>query len=881
MAENERIDVTTSDVVALRECRAKYELSSLNLKNSKSKKEELSSNAFAALKTAIINGEDISSSMKKFTDTCMEKEWYDYEFSYESAKERVHALYTRLGEYLVDSIGKDIVSYDIQLSYPFGINYYKVPIRNIKTNADMIIKRDGYIEAIILSSGISTVSKAARKPENLPENDLAISVMYAAMRQLYPDDIIKVSVYYLSSKDDKGTNYVLYEYREGKNIASATFDTSVDALQHLKHVMCIRKEKQCQFCHQIDCCQISPFVNEIQEKTESTSNGKKFNLTPAQEEIVNHIDGPMLVEAAPGTGKTASLVNRLLNMINKGIDPKSILMITFTKKARAEIENRVSNLLGNETVMPEIQTFNGCGYNILRDNPNILGELRLAEDFDKKSLIERALSDCVKEGIVIKGVNYSDMRSQFGLVNTMYDYFDKLESFGLERFTEIYSSKKDVAGIYSVYSKYKQLFEELNYISYDEQISLVNQLFQNPDVLSAYQQKWRYIMVDEFQDVSLDQFNMIYSLSEQHRNLVCVGDCDQAIYSFRGGSNRFALEFKEYFPDAQIVYMVDNFRCTKPIVEAANTLIKNNVERFDKTIISHKDGVPVLLYRDCFDGENGIYSSLISEGYAPGDIAVIATTNKSLTYFGERIAPDGSLKPKDYVIKDSVFLALLDILDLHENGLDNDRTLYRVLILAGATRNDFLDMKRDTSIPLCICSEIPDLTLKPIENHKDTPLWRAGLKVKSAMREFAYAGKIEDILTNICKDMFGITEHPVINYLVEKCDERCISTTSQLLSLMLAMVTYNDSARVGYKENCERVNLVTAHDSKGKEFPCVIVYGVENFKNDEEGRRLLYVALTRAKEKLVIIESFRKQDSMVNEFNYMCREVLQGRRSHG
>ena len=188
--------------------------------------------------------------MKKFTDTCMEKVWYDYEFSYESAKKRVHALYTRLGEYLVDSIGKDIVSYDIQLSYPFGINYYKVPIRNIKTNADMIIKRDGYIEAIILSSGISTVSKAARKPENLPENDLAISVMYAAMRQLYPDDIIKVSVYYLSSKDDKGTNYVLYEYREGKNIASATFDTSVDALQHLKYVMCIRKEKLCQFCHQ-------------------------------------------------------------------------------------------------------------------------------------------------------------------------------------------------------------------------------------------------------------------------------------------------------------------------------------------------------------------------------------------------------------------------------------------------------------------------------------------------------------------------------------------------------------------------------------------------------------------------------------------------------
>lgn len=879
MAE-QRIDVSASQVIALRECKTKFELDSLHLKSKNSDKLMLSSRAFNAVKSALQNGEDMKEALMQFANAQITREWYDFDFSYEAAKERTVFLYTRLGYFLKNALGDDVASFNVFLSYPFGINYFKVPIDNINVVADVIVKREDCIEAILLSSGASHLSQSARKIENLPENDLEISIVYAAMRSLYPDETIKVSKYFLLSKDDKGTSYAEYEAKPGKNIASASFDTCVDALSHLKSVMCFKMEKSCSDCHERDCCQFSTHFQEKEEVVASDSH--TFEMTAAQKQIVEHIDGPMLVEAAPGTGKTASLVNRLKHMVDNGVDAKSILMITFTKKARAEIEKRVSNLLGEGAELPTIQTFNGCGYDILRDNPKNLGELRLAEDFDKKALVEQALKDCVSEGIIIKNVNYSNMTGAYGLVQTTFDYIDKIDNYGRERFVEMYSSKKDVQGYLAVYDKYQQLFDEGNFISYDEQVTLVNKLFEDNSILNAYQEKWKYIMVDEFQDVSLPQFNMIYALSEKYRNIVCVGDCDQAIYSFRGGSNKFALEFKEYYPEAKLVYMVDNFRCTDTIVAAANSLIKNNRDRYDKTIIAHKNGKPVLLYRDCPNGENTIYNNLLNEGYAPGDIAVIATTNKALAHFGNVIAPDGSLTPKDYVINDSVFLALKDIIELKECGFDNDRILYRVLVAAGASREDFLNLKRDRNVPLYCCKDLPDMTLKPLDEHYDTPLWRAGLKVKAAMREFVYAGDIEHILSNVCKDIFGFSDHPVVNYLVEKCDERCINKTKPLLALMNSMILYGDSARVGYGESSNRVNLITAHDSKGKEFPCVVIYGAENFKNDEEGRRLLYVALTRAKKRLVVIEGFRNPDSMVNEFSADCREdVLQERRRIG
>lgn len=879
---NERIDVIASQVISLRECKSKFELESMNLKDNDSDKLDLSKNMFNAVKSALKKSEkDLHTYIKQCARQFINPSWYDYDFSYEAAVEKTSILYARLGSYLADSLGDSAASYDVELSYPFNINYYKVPVGNIKVNADIIIRREGYVEAICLETGMPTVSSAARKPENLPENDLMISIIYAAMRVMYPEDTIKVSLYHLVSKDDKGTTYVEYERKQGKNIASAVFDTCVDALVHLKNVMCIRVKKDCDNCFDRDCCQFSCFKEEQNDTEESNISESKppvIKRTETQEMIVNHMDGPLLVEAAPGTGKTASLVGRLEKMISNGIDPKNILMITFTKKAKAEIENRVCRILDGGAEMPDINTFNGCGYNILRDNPNILGELKLAEDYDKKSLVEQALKDCYSEGIVIQNVNYGNMNGKYGLVQTCFDYFNKISELGEEVFRTNYA-KKDTAGILAVYNKYQYLFENGNYIDYNEQISLVNKLFkEHPDVLNSYQDKWRYIMVDEFQDVSIEQFNLIYALSYKYQNIVCVGDCDQAIYGFRGGTNAFALEFKEYFPDAQIIYMVDNFRCTDNIVDVANHLIKNNKDRFDKTITAHKKGRVVALVKG-IGYESRIYNEL-TKSYKPGEIAVISTTNKQLSHFGEIISPDGSLKPKDYIINDSVFLAIKDILELRENGFNNDRVLYRVLTFAGATRDDFLKIRRKADEPMYMSADLPDMTLKPLDENHDTPLWNAGLKVKAAMREFVYAGDIERILSGVCNDIFGFSSHPVINYLVEKCDERCITHMKQLYELMQAMVLYEDSARVGYSDNEERLNLVTAHDSKGKEFPCVIVYGAENFKNTEEGRRLLYVAITRAIDRLVIIEGFNAPDSMVNEFADRCR-ILKGGVANG
>lgn len=878
-------DFSSSQITALRECKTSFELNLLNLKNKVSKKLMINRNGIATIISAMAGGKDLDAAIDEYVNSYIEAEWYNFKPSYDAARERTSIILKRLAGYL-DNYIKDAlnISYSVNLSYPFNTAYYNVPIRNIYEYADIVLDRNEYIEVIKVCSGMPIESAKARKVENLPENSLLVSILYAGARQLYPDRDIKVSLFYLINKDDKGTNYMPYESKEGKNIVHAAF-SDVDPMQHLKYVMCFKVPRDCNNCLSKSCCQFSSMIYENKDTNEEIINGN-FEPTKSQKEVINHLNGPMLVEAAPGTGKTASLVNRLNTMVNSGINPENILMITFTNKARDEIKQRVSHLF-NDDKLPHIETFNSCGYNILRDNPTILGgDIRLADDIDRKVLTEKALKDCADEGLMIDGVNYSNFYGQFGLINTVYGYFEKIESYGREGFILAYKDKKDVYGLLAVYEKYQLYFQQGNYISYDEQITLVNKLFNNnPKVLETYQDKFKYIMVDEFQDINLEQFNMVYSLSLKYRNIVCVGDCDQAIYSFRGGSNKFALEFKDYYPDTKLVYMVDNFRCTEPIVDVANALILNNSERYDKKIVAHKSGTVVSLYENLpTGGEAVIYNNCLNN-FKPGEIAIISRTNKMLSHFGEIIAPDNSLKPKDYVVTDSVFNALRDIISLKVNGFDNDEALYRCLIIAGATRKDLLKLARDKNSSLyndlTAQGAIPKLGLEPIEEHSVTSLWTAAMKIKNSIKEFAYGGNMENILRKIVFHMFGYENHPCINVLLQKADERCIKKVEGLLSLMDNMVLFEDTTRVGYGESINKPNLLTAHDSKGKEFPCVILYGIEDFRVDEESRRVLYVALTRAKEKLIIINNFNSE-SMLPEIRNHCRnEYLQERRANG
>jgi len=383
-------------------------------------------------------------------------------------------------------------------------------------------------------------------------------------------------------------------------------------------------------------------------------------------------------------------------------------------------------------------------------------------------------------------------------------------------------------------------------------------------------------MVDEFQDVNEAQFKMVKMLAGSKENVVCVGDSDQSIYSWRGGDPSFALNFKDYFPSAEIVFMVDNFRCTKSIADVANTLISNNTDRYNKNIAAHKDGMPVWFY-DLKNNPSdiGIIIGSLLKKFKPGEIAIISRKNNSLDKFGLCIDPTGNLTSKEFLIEDAVFLSIRDLLTFMSDQL-NDEALYRLLVRCGAGKNDFSKIKlKNCSLMDCLNNNT-SLTY-------DTDLGRAYEKILKALEylknsdDFYEDGVMESTLSRIINILFDFDFHPVIKILTDKAYERIIRTKSELLFYMNSLVNYGDSTEVSYKETDEKFNLLTAHSSKGKEFPCVVIYGVDAFESTPEERRLLYVSMTRAKESLFIIKNM-DSENMVEEFKTCCHEAFLRRR---
>lgn len=883
MEAERKADMTANQFLALHKCRKNYIISRIGIKSTTETKETINTQGFKEIKNAILKENNIRECITGFANKFILPSWYEFEESHEAEINRTILLHSRMGEYLSNYLQGDKYKTDVTLSVNLNQTVNDVYVGKVTVNADFIVTRGNLIEIIMFQSGMPSESLRARKLENLPVNSVFINLIYAAARAVYPKNSVTVTLFYLKNKDDKGTTYQNYEHKPGKNIVSHTFNDE-EPLTHLFNALSFKCDRNCDSCNNQKLCKTSKYIPAPVKKNERNITSD-YKPTDEQLKVIKHINGPMLVEAVPGAGKTASLVKRQKNLTDSGISPSNILMITFTKKARSEILERVSGIIDGDC-LPVIETFNSFGYNILRENPKILGECRLADETDKKEITLQALKSCAREGIMISNMQYAYVDGDYGLINTVFDYFEKIESNGKECFKLQYENKKDVNGIFKVYDRYKEILANGNYINYDEQVSLVVRMFkENPSILSNYQEIYKYIMVDEYQDINDDQFELIFLLSSRYKNIVCVGDTDQAIYGFRGGTIKYSLSFKEYFPDAQIVFMQDNFRCTDNIISAANTLITNNTERFDKKIIPHKSGNLPLLYSYLpYGGEKRIIDNLCTK-YKPEDIAVIAVSNKSLLRFGEKIDPTGGLSPKDYLINDAVFLSIRDILEIKAKGTADDSVLARLLLSVGASLSDFPEFKNTSDTlhnRLYINGYIPELIPLPLDSdikHKETSLWEAGVKLRKTLYGLSFTRGIKESVSCITKNLFGILEHPVINALSEIADERLITSSKSLLCVINNMIRFKSSKRVGY-DSTNRLNLLTAHDSKGKEFSCVIIDGIDEFRVSEESRRLLYVALTRAKETLIIIENMNTEN-MLPEFKHCLRQMYLRERRAG
>lgn len=868
-------NLTVNELRYLNTCPELYAIKRIGMKSRTSEKRLIIRKCINALSAALSDETDYVSAVVNAVES-IPKDFFIHSCEEDAMKMKLEAELLRVGGYLLEYIGGDSCKSSVKYDFSYGENYRDCQIDKVTGMADLVIERKEYIEAIYIRSGLPAESYIARSDANKPINSITINAIYNGIRTMYPGRGIKVSLFYLTSKkDDKKKDFFAdYELSKGSNIISV--DYSPQDSGNLSYALQVNRTCKCSECDQRTTCRLKTVrIEEELPSIERTEESKSYEYTDSQKKVIDHVNGAMYIEAVPGAGKTAVLTERCCALVNKGIKPDNILCVTFTNKAKDELKARLTK---KGCVDVSIETFNSLGYNILRECSSMVGDVRLAEDVDKKPLIEKALSDCYNEGIRVRGANYSALQGgEYCLVNMFYKKIENIETYGIDAYLENRAGKDDTENTLKVYEYYKQLLKVDNYIYYDEQISKAIELFENkPNILKMYQNRFKYIMVDEFQDVNEAQFKMVKMLAGSKENVVCVGDSDQSIYSWRGGDPSFALNFKDYFPSAEIVFMVDNFRCTKSIADVANTLISNNTDRYNKNIAAHKDGMPVWFY-DLKNNPSdiGIIIGSLLKKFKPGEIAIISRKNNSLDKFGLCIDPTGNLTSKEFLIEDAVFLSIRDLLTFMSDQL-NYEALYRLLVRCGAGKNDFSKIKlKNCSLMDCLNNNT-SLTY-------DTDLGRAYEKILKALEylknsdDFYEDGVMESTLSRIINILFDFDFHPVIKILTDKAYERIIRTKSELLFYMNSLVNYGDSTEVSYKETDEKFNLLTAHSSKGKEFPCVVIYGVDAFESTPEERRLLYVSMTRAKESLFIIKNM-DSENMVEEFKTCCHEAFLRRR---
>ena len=302
------------------------------------------------------------------------------------------------------------------------------------------------------------------------------------------------------------------------------------------------------------------------------------NLNPKQKEAVLHKDGPMLVLAGAGSGKTKVLTSRIAYLIDNGVSPANILAITFTNKAAREMKERVINLVGYDANYIQISTFHSLGLKIIKENYEFLG-------YDKNFII---LDSDDTLTIVKKLMKELNMNPKFYNAKQIRNKISsaKNELITPEKFNKIEFDSQ----IVTLYKKYCQKLKQGNSVDFDDLLILPIKLFEiSPNILESYQERYKYLLIDEYQDTNEAQYVFSKMLAAKYRNIFVVGDNDQAIYAFRGANFKNILNFEKDYPDCKTILLEENYRSTQTILNAANSVIKHNKKRKDKTLWSNND----------------------------------------------------------------------------------------------------------------------------------------------------------------------------------------------------------------------------------------------------------------------------------------------------
>lgn len=795
------------------------------------------------------------------------EEWFSFPWQRERAIKNdtfcVHRFLAWLGTDYTVLHTNHTVSIPVSASLPDGTNELSVKV-------PLVLQfKSGRYGAILLFNKAADKSLKGKTLHTSVATDLYAMVAKAALEQSFPG--ICVSNVYLRCEDDSDENMIpTFRVNDTKksNVFSQTYNAYYEDgvfqrdffMDVLYSVLAQPMESPCYTCSKQYLCSVKDVrkPSKVDKKTSSTYVLPEYTQT--QKEVISHTNGPMLVCAGPGSGKTATLVGRVKRLIDDGVPPELILVITFTTKAADELRERCASFC-KEGESPKISTLNALGYEILKAHADLFNtEINLLSLSEQTKLV-KALISVTPE---LTGINYDTYeKGKYGLYKTICD---KLNKYCKAQSSDAFFQSEPGLGTDFIpfAEQYKEIISARGYISFDEQVSLCNTLFdEHDDVRQIYSHLYRYIMVDEYQDINAEQAKFIYSIGS-HENLVVVGDDDQAVYGFRGASNFFMLNFPKEFPNAKTVVLKDNFRSTQTLVTAAQNLISNNKQRIEKDIsCARGNGMSPKIIRDISPSAiDAVVNECLANGYSYGDIAVLSTKNAPLEKLHKAMSVPTVLA-KSFLRQDILFLYVYDILMLFDN-LDDDSTFYHYFQLFGID----VPLQKGVSVYTSLLSKgYPDvrayeqyaeyiedkeyLALRILSNMFFL-LESEHVKPSSFIASVEYHTGLENTISSLA--------------LAEMLETNCIQTIPALKEYMEYMISFEDDTRieVGHEDS---VLLITSHESKGMEFPVVLM--LNDYKEmSEESRRLFYVAMTRAKDRLYIMQDASCKNAFLEEFAF-------------
>ena len=627
-------------------------------------------------------------------------------------------------------------------------------------------------------------------------------------------------------------------------------------------------------------------------------------LNNEQREAVFCTEGPLLMLAGAGSGKTRSLTHRIAYLIEeKGVAPWNILAITFTNKAAQEMRERVDALVGYGSEDIWISTFHATCSRILRRHIDLLGYDRnftIYDASDQKSLMKEVLKE-----MKIDTKQFPERSVMSEISSAKNEYKSPLD------YRNEYGSNFRNQRIADIYERYQKRLKENNALDFDDLLVKMVDLFQtNPDVLEHYQDRFQYIMVDEYQDTNTVQFLLVSLLAKKYRNLCVVGDDDQSIYKFRGANIYNILNFEKVFPDAQVIRLEQNYRSTQNILNAANGVIANNKGRKEKKLWTENQKGELVHFKQYdteYDEADGVVSRinfLAMRGVQYKDMAILYRTNAQSRIFEEK------LKQKNIpyaIVRGISFYDRKEIKDLMsylkvvDSGMDDlsvkriinvpkrgigQTTINRLQEFAILNQMSFLDAVFNAD-------EIPEVARALAKLHKFADMIEE-------FREYAIEHEISELLEHI----LDVTQYRA-ELEAEGTDES-ISRLEDIEELFNDIAYYEEEEENSnlrdflaekdmytlnagidnLEDENNKVLLMTLHNAKGLEFNNVFLGGMEEgvfpgfgamMSGDEseieEERRLCYVGITRAKERLFLSAAKRRMLRGQTQYNRRSRFI--------